>query len=206
MRMSADHVFYPSHLRICFVECNTQDIEAMTRELRSGVGRSMEGTLLSDVIARSDEIGNRFDLIVTSFFHLSQVIQSLGAERQKKVVGVNAVPDHAALLSIARLHSPVIGLVCELPSVMETLTHIIQTYHASATIIPALFEEEPRLKTLIEKADVIVVPLGVSKRLLAFNPKIPVITVAFTIEQQSIDFLAGRIRELEESERKTSDG
>ncbi len=204
MRASTDRVFYPSHLRICFIECNIQDIESMTAELRVGVGHPMEGILLSEVITRPEEISSRYDLIVTSFFHLNQVIRALGAETEKQVVGVNSIPDHAALLTIARLHSPVIGLVCELPDVMETLTHIIRTYHASATIIPALFEEESRLKALLEKADAVVVPIGVSKRLLTLNPSVPVITVAFTIERQSIDFLANRIKELENHQRNTS--
>jgi DNA-binding transcriptional regulator YhcF (GntR family) len=204
MRLSTDRILGSSHLRICFVECNTQDIEAMSGDLRAGVGYSFEGILLSEVIARPEEIDSRFDLIVTSFFHLSQIIQTLGPERQKKVVGVNSILNHAALLNIARLHSPVIGLVCELPNVMETLTHIIRTYHASATIIPALFDDETRLSTLVEKADVIVVPFGVSQRLMALNPRIPVITVTFTIEQQSIDFLAHRIAELVDLERKAA--
>lgn len=204
MRASAHRIFRSSHLRICFVECNPQDIEAMSDVLRRGVGHSLEGILLSELIARPEEIDSRFDLIVTSFFHLSQVFQALGTERQKKVVGVNSIPNHAALLNIARLHSPVIGLVCELPNVMETLTYIIRMYHASATVISALFDDEARLKTLVEKADVIVVPLGVSQRLMVLNPRTPVITVAFTIEQQSIDFLAHRIAELVEPERKVA--
>ena len=202
MHLSVNRIFWPSHLQICFVECNAQDIETMAEDLRVGVGHSLVGVLLADVMARPEEINRRFDLIVTSFFHLGQVIRALGPERQGKVVGVNAIPNHAALLSIARLHAPVIGLVCELPNVMETLTHILRMYHAAATIIPALFDDEARLNTLIEKADVIVVPFGVSQRLLALNPRIPVIPIGFTIEQQSIDFLANRITELTKRQKE----
>jgi GntR family transcriptional regulator len=195
MRASLDRVFWQGKLRLIFVECNLEDLEGMKSELASAIGQPFEGMLLSDFSKGPPEIAQRFDLIVTTFFHLGQVTESL-ASQTDKIVGVNVIPNHEALLDLARLRMPVIGLVCAMPSVAETLTHIIQTYHPSATVIPALIDDEPRLRTLFEKADAIVVTRGFTQQLLALKPKAPVIPVVFSIEQQSIDYLESRIQEL----------
>jgi len=202
IRASVDRVYWQGKLRLAFIECNQEDIDSMQAELTAAIGRPLEGLLLSNFLARAQDLATQFDLIVTTFFHLSQVSSALAPAAQTKVVGVNANPNHDALLNIARLRMPVIGLVCAMPSVAETLTHLIQTYHPTATVIPALIDDRARLETLFEKADAIVVTRGFSQQLMELKPQVPVIPVVFSIEQQSIDFLESRIQE--EVNRETS--
>jgi DNA-binding transcriptional regulator YhcF (GntR family) len=202
LRQSVDRVYWQDNLRLAFIECNDEDIQSMTAELRTATGHPLSGILLSDFSARPQEIATQFDLIVTTFFHLSQVTSALEPTAQQ-IVGVNVIPNHDALLNITRLKMPVIGLVCAMPSVVDTLTHIIQTYHPKATVIPALIDDRTRLDTLFEKADAIVVTRGFAQKLLTLKPKVPVIPVEFSIEKQSIDFLERRIQELGIAQSKT---
>ena len=189
-------------MKLAFVECNDEDIQSMTAQLAATTGYSIQGILLSDYVARADDIAAQHNLIVTTFFHLAEVRNLLPAPARSRVIGVNAIPNHDALLNIARLETPVIGLVCALPSVVDTLTNLIRTYHPSATVISALIQDHARVETLFEKADAIVVTRGYEQQLLNLKPKLPVIAVQFSIEQQSIDFLENKIREQVEKVNK----
>lgn len=194
---SLDRVFgrQGSDLRIAFVECNTADIGAIGGEISSAVRHQLQGVLLADLMNNPEEVGLRFDLVVTTFYHLGEVSRALGQEAKQKVIGVHAMPTHETLLKIARLQALVVGLVCDRSDTIDNLVHIIQTYHPTATILPALIEDESRLQTLLTKADAIVVTRSCHERLPQSAPQVPVITVVFTVDQQSIDFLRGRIRE-----------
>src|SRR5439155_13983738 len=116
----------------------------------------------------------------------------LGEDGAKSVIGVHAAPSHDTLLKIARLHVPVIGLVCELPHTVKNLSYIIKTYQPSATILTMLITDE-RLPGMLAKADAIIVTGSCYERLIDLQPQAPVISVSFTIEQQSIDFVRSRV-------------
>lgn len=191
-------------LRLAFVECNQPDVDMLAEQISMTIGHHLEGILLSEFLQRSEELVERFDLIITTFYHLSEVSWSIRQDPKQKIIGVHALPSHDTLLKIARLQAPVIGLVCNHASTVDHLVHIIQSYHPAATILPTLIDDEPRLEILLNKADAIVVTRVVHEPLMAREPRPPVIMVTFTIEDQSIEFLRGRIWELEAAQIKTT--
>jgi len=192
LRRRVDRAYHPAAQRAAFIECNAQDIETLGGELGAAIGRTFEGVLLSDVAARATELVEQFDLVITTFYHLGEVMKLLGADGAKSVIGVHAAPSHDTLLQIARLHVPVIGLVCDLPNTIENLSYIIKTYQPSATILTVLIADE-RLPGMLAKADAIIVTRSCFERLMRLQPTAPVIPVSFTIEQQSIDFVRSRV-------------
>ncbi|HEX5689473.1 MAG TPA: GntR family transcriptional regulator [Roseiflexaceae bacterium] len=192
LRRRVDRAYRPEVQRAAFIECNHQDIETLSGELGAAIGRSFEGVLLGDVAARADELIEQFDLVVTTFYHLGEVNTLLGARGEESLIGVHAAPSHDTLLKIARLHVPVIGLVCDLPNTVENLSYIIKTYQPAATILTMLIGDE-RLPGMLAKADAIVVTRSCFDRLMGMQPPVPVIPVSFTIEQQSIDFVRSRV-------------
>ncbi len=194
---SVDRLFGPDGLHIAFVECNAADIEELGEQLSAAVHRRLDGAMLSDVLARPNEIAQRFDLVVTTFYHLSELSQAFEPESRDKVIGVHTMPTHDALLKIARLHAQVIGLVCDRSGTVDNLTHIIHTYHPSATIMPVLIDDDARVHTLLQKADAVVVTRSCYEHLMQLQPQASTIMVTFTIDQQSIDFLRARIQEQE---------
>jgi GntR family transcriptional regulator len=195
-----ERVYGRSGLRVAFIECNAPDIEAMSEALREAVKHPLKGVMLSDALRRPKELAEQFDLIVTTFYHLSEVSQALGANYKEKIIGVHAMPRHDALLKIARLHAQVIGLVCDRSSTIDNLKHIIHTYHPTATIMPTLIDDKAQLKSLLKKADAIVVTRSCHERLMTLKPNIPVIMVIFEIDQQSVDFLRTKIGEQSKDE------
>jgi DNA-binding transcriptional regulator YhcF (GntR family) len=192
LRLRIERAYGPGALRVAFIECNAQDIETLSGELGAAIGQPLEGVLLADVAARAEELVEKFDLVITTFYHLGEVSKLLGEAGAKSVVGVHAGPSHDTLLKIARLHVPVIGLVCELPNTVENLSYIIKTYQPAATILTMLITDE-RLPGMLGKADAIIATGSCYKRLMRLQPLAPVIPVSFTIEQQSIDFVRSRV-------------
>lgn len=192
LRRRVDRAYGPGALRAAFIECNAQDIDTLGGELGAAIGRTFEGVLLADVAARAAELVEHFDLVVTTFYHLGEVGKLLGEDGAKSLIGVHAAPSYDTLLKIARLHVPVIGLVCELPNTVENLSYIVKTYQPAATILTMLITDE-RLPSILGKADAIIVTRSCHDRLMSLQPQVPVIPVSFTIEQQSIDFVRSRV-------------
>jgi DNA-binding transcriptional regulator YhcF (GntR family) len=192
LRRRIDRVYKPSAQRAAFIECNMRDIDTLGGELGAAIGRTLEGVLLADVAGRAEELVEDFDLIITTFYHLGEVTKLLGEGGVEAVIGVHAAPSHDTLLKIARLHVPVIAVICELPNTVENLSYIVKTYQPSATILTMLITDE-RLPGMLGKADAIVVTGSCYERLIEQQPQAPVISVSFTIEQQSIDFVRSRV-------------
>lgn len=190
-----DTIFGQGDLRLAFIECNQQDIDEMATQLAGAVHHPFEGLLLSEFVKHPKRYASEYDLIITTFYHLNEVNRSLGEGKHENLVAVHAMPNHDALLNLARLYSPIIGLVAALPSVVDTLTHIVNMYHPNATIIGALIDDTPRVKTLLRKADAAVITRAFAPQLLRFKPEIPVVVVTFTIDQQSVEYLQNRIQQ-----------
>ena len=84
---------------------------------------------------------------------MGEVTKLLGEDGAKAVIGVHATPSHDTLLKIARLHVPVIAVICELPNTVENLSYIVKTYQPSATILTMLITDErlPGMPQLLEQ-------------------------------------------------------
>jgi DNA-binding transcriptional regulator YhcF (GntR family) len=193
---AVDQIYGSSTPRLVFVECNRQDLDALGADLRTLTGTGFDLALLDDVVAAPNVYTDRYDLLVTTFQHLGQIRQAVPAATRPKVVGILATPSHDSLLDLSRLHVATFGLVCDAPSTIESLTHIISTYNPAATILPTLIDDVAQLYRVVAQADAIVVTRSSRERLLALGLAQPIVTVVFTIDQQSIDFLRGRIQEV----------
>jgi DNA-binding transcriptional regulator YhcF (GntR family) len=196
---SLDRVFGKPGPRLAFIECNQPDIDTLGHFLSVVVERPLQGILLERALAEPEALTARFDLIVTTFNHLSEVSRALDRTAKEKIVGVQSMPTHDALLRIARLHAMVIGFVYELPRVGDEFTYTIKTYHPNATILPVSINDRAQLRALLKKADAIVVTQMCEARLSALKPGVPVVLLSTTVDQQSVDFLRQRIAALDAS-------
>ncbi len=192
-----DRVYQVPGHPLAFVECNPTDVQVLGRKLSDVIERPLRGILLEDLLKRPTEIASQFELLVTTFYHLSEAQQALGSAGAQKVIGVHTMPSHETLLKIARLQVPMIGFVYELPRAVDEVIHTIRSYHPNATIVPVPVREISRLQALCAKADAIIVTQMCYERLMAMQPSVPVIVVAMTIDPQSLDFLRERIADLE---------
>lgn len=191
---AVEGAYGPGVPRVLFVECNRQDLEALGAELSALAGVPLELALLDDAVAAAGDLARHYDLVVTTFQHLGQLSQAAPAAARHLVVGVHATPTHDSLLDLARLHVGTFGLVCDTPSTIESLSHIISTYNPTARVAPALIDDDAQLARVLALADAVVVTRSCRERLLALGLAQPLVTVIFTIDQQSIDFLRQRLQ------------
>ncbi len=193
-----EQIYGPEAPRVLFVECNRQDLETLGSELSAITGSAMELALIDDVLPNAGAFARRYDLLVTTFQHLGQLRQAMPAPARDQVVGVHVTPTHDSLLDLARIHVATFGLICDTPSTIESLSHIISTYTPSARVLPALIDDEAGLREVLAQAEAVVVTRSCHARLVARGIVQPIVTVVFTIDQQSIDFLRRRLQELDD--------
>jgi GntR family transcriptional regulator len=192
-----DRAYGKAGLRLAFSECNQPDSQILGAALSSAVECPLKGMLLDEFLFTAPETAQRFDLVVTTFNHLSEVTKAVGADAKAKVIGVQSLVTHDTLLQLARLPAAVIGFVYELPRVGDEFSHSIRTYQPNATVMPVSINAQTQLRMLLKRADAVVVTQLCQARFRALKPKLPVVLLATTIDQQSIGFLRSKLSEKE---------
>ena len=187
---NALHQVYENDPRsLIFIECNQYDIDSLSNILANAVGQPLQGIHINDFLADPESFIAKSDLIVTTFFHLNEIEPLVNAVDSSKFVAVHAMPTQDALLEIARLQVPVLGIVADQPRALDNVTHIVKTYQQTATIMTSSLEDSVRLQNLLDKADAIAVTQSRYPGLMTHNPKIPVVPLSLTISQESIQHL-----------------
>ena len=184
--------------RALFIECNRQDLETLGSELRSITGVALDLMLLENAMRNADALAAHYDLLITAFQHLGQLRQAMPATARDQVVGVHVTPTHDSLLELARLHMATCALICDTPSTIASLTHLISIYNPAIHVTPALIEDHAQVEQVVTQAAAIVVTRSCRQALDNLSLTQPVVTVTFTIDQQSIDCLCSRLQELQE--------
>jgi GntR family transcriptional regulator len=184
------------HVRLAFLECNDYDATTLGRQIEAGVGVPMQPMLLSAALAEPEAIDS-FDILVTTFYHLA-LLRSFIAEHGGKVdvVGVHAPPDADALLRIARApHGSRVLVVCTEETTLNTILNQVRTYNPGLDVETFLVGRDEDLATHLGGVDYAVDTYTSHGALLAAGGSVPVITLSFAVDAQSLEFLRGRIEE-----------
>jgi DNA-binding transcriptional regulator YhcF (GntR family) len=182
-------------LRIGFVECSARDTQIIADDLSRHVGLSITSIVLDDLLADPGRFNRGFDLVCTTFFHLQEVsehIDSTGPE----LVGIQHTPSHESSLEVARLPRDVtVGIVCTNARTLDRVQSMVRSY-IQANVLACTTDDREVMERIARDAQVIVDTVATHDSVLAMVGDIPTITVLFHTEQQSIEFLQTRIREL----------
>jgi DNA-binding transcriptional regulator YhcF (GntR family) len=189
-----DQVYGTGEIRMIFYECNRHDSDMLGAELERLLETRVDTGLVDELEASPERPAQRYDLIVTTFHHLAAVNRTL-IHHLEKVVGVDTRPTPDALLGIARLTSPRIGLICTLGNTAHMLQHLIYSYHPGCTVNSALIDNPHEVERLAHECDHLVVTHTCVDQLRALTEREPDVVVEFRIDEQSIDYLRQRMRE-----------
>jgi GntR family transcriptional regulator len=189
-----ERVYGADDLRVAFYECNAHDSEQLGAELERLVGLRLDARLLDELEANRERVAQRYDLVVTTFHHLASVNRAL-AHTIEKIVGVDTRPTPDALLGIARLTSPRIGLVCTLANTAHMLKHVIYSYHPECAVEVALIDQPHDVQRVARWCEHLVVTHTCVEGLAAQTSRAPDVLIEFRIDEQSVDYLRQRIRE-----------
>lgn len=180
-----------------FIECSRRDAAALSRDLHAMLSHPIEPLLIDDVMASPDRYVSRFDILAVALTHLAAVegaIRRVHGEHQAKVVGLLIPPDVDCLTQVARLRAGTkLGIVCDLDDTLQALRGLVRGYNPGVSVMTCLTHDEPSLQKTLKEADVLLVTLSASDRVLALAPEVPVITALFKVDERSVQQLGALI-------------
>ncbi len=191
-----EKIFGTGSLTLAFFECNPNDSQDMGRYLSEVLGRDIYCGLLSELEQDTSRIAEHYDLIITTFHHLSAVMQTL-KKYAEKVVGVDTRLTPDTMLEIARLPKGRMGVVSTLASTAQMLRHILYSYYPDWSIEAIATEDKKSVKNFSHHCDHLLVTHTCAAEVEKLTKRAPDVVIQFQIDQQSIQFLDKRIRDLQ---------
>lgn len=191
--MALDDVYQARALRLKFLECNVHDARTLVEQLALLVGYPLDpGVIEQEDLAA---LGERYDLVITTFHHLAEVNRGLGALREK-VIGVNAVPTPEVALKIARLEARRLGLVCGRENTVQSMKYLVASYHPDDELEVALVDDADSVRALAQRSEALIVTYSCAAAVAQLTDRVPDVVVEFQIDGQSIEFLRQRVARL----------
>ncbi len=196
MTHAIHEVYEIGNVRAIFYECNMHDSTDMGQYLSRKLDMKIDYGLLDDLYKDVAAAIQRYDLIITTFHHLSEVTAELG-DAVSKVVGIDTRLTPDTLLRIARLPGLQIGVVSTLKNTTHMLKHILHSYYPSREIQAAAVYETEAVKKIGRTCDHILVTHTCAEAVEQLIGRSPNVIINFQVDEQSIQFLSGRIHEIQ---------
>jgi GntR family transcriptional regulator len=152
--------------------------------------------LLDELYENVEEAIQHYDLIITTFHHLSEVTHELGASLEK-VVGIDTRLTPETMLRIARLPNSRIGVVSTLQNTTHMLKHILHSYYPERSIQAATVTEPEAVANIGRTCDHILVTHTCAEEVEKIVGRNADVIINFQIDEQSIQFLSRRIHEIQ---------
>ncbi|MGQ9553639.1 MAG: GntR family transcriptional regulator [Anaerolineae bacterium] len=189
-------VYSSGHVRLVFVECNQYDAETLGKQVEAGIGIPMRLLLLRDFKRDAAQVCRDADIIVTTFYHLAEVRDAVAAGASAEVVGVHAPPEPNALLRVARVpQGSRVLVVCTEATTLNTLSNQVRAYNSGVEVDACLIGRGQDICSLLHSADYVIDTHTSHEMVAALQPEVPVITISFAVDQQSLDFLRRKVEQ-----------
>ncbi len=162
-----------SHVRLVFIECNREQVEYFSKELELSSSVSVVPIVLDDLKsnpARYEAVLDACDLVITTFFHLSEVKSILGG-REIDILGVALDPQLDTIVKIARLpRGETIGLICISENFSEKVQTSIRDSGINYLNLTATISRDPtELSRLLERVTTVIVSPGRKREVEALS-------------------------------------
>jgi len=150
-----------SRVKIAFVECNREQLDYFSGEIKLGSGVTIEPILLDD-FRRDPLLVNRMlenmDLVVSTFFHLQEV-KKLVSDRKKEVLGIALNPQIETIVRIARIPAgSKLGIVCLSENFVAKIKNALRQAGINhLEFIPAISRDAVELAGFLHSLDGVIV-------------------------------------------------
>jgi DNA-binding transcriptional regulator YhcF (GntR family) len=194
-----DEVYGPSSVQLLFIECNEQDSGEMGDNLHHSLGVKVDCGLLSEFHEGFAARTAPYDLIVTTFHHMSEVLELVkqSGGSPTRVVGIDTRPTPETMLGIARLPKTHIGLVSTMPNTSHMLKYFIYSYHPEWQIEATTIHEKEAMLSIAASCDHLVMTHTCVEYVEALTGRKPDVVVYFQIDEQSLLFIQQRIQQIQ---------
>jgi GntR family transcriptional regulator len=194
-------VYGMGDVSVAFFECNPHDSKDMGGYLSKALQRDIYCGLIDELTSNTTKIGETYDIVITTFHHLSEVMQTL-KKYTEKVIGVDTRLAPETMLEIARLPKGKVGVISTLASTAKMLQHIVYSYYPDWHIEIVPTEDLKSVKTLARSCDHLLVTHTCLEQVKKLTRRTPDVVIEFQVDQQSIQFLDKRIREVRVSKTR----
>jgi GntR family transcriptional regulator len=193
-------VYGMGDVSVAFFECNTHDSKDMGGYLTKALQRDIYCGLIEE-LTQATRIGETYDLVITTFHHLSEVMQTL-KKYADKVVGVDTRLTPETMMEIAKLPKGKVGVISTLASTAKMLQHILYSYYPDWRIEMVTTEDPKGVKTLARSCDHLLVTHTCLEAVKKLTKRTPDVVIEFQVDQQSVQFLDKRIRDVQVSKTR----
>jgi DNA-binding transcriptional regulator YhcF (GntR family) len=188
-----------NHVDVVLVECNQPEASHMARQLERRLNFSVDTLLIDEYLSNPQPFVSSYDILTTTFHHLSAISEVAGTE-QGKFVGLLGVPIVDGAIEIARARQGSrVGIVCSTVPSIETLTGLVKGYNSEIIVDVHLMQEGSNLAEFLMGFDVIVDTMSTHEHVLQLQPTAPVVTVEYEVADQSIEFLMKKVLQITRS-------
>lgn len=186
-------VYKTGAVRLAFYECNDLDSRVMGKYLSDALGADVACGVLTDFYERAAH-PTQFDLVITTFHHLAEVIRQAPDSRDK-IVGVDTRLTPETLLSVARLPGSRIGVVCGVEATAHMLEHVLHGYYP-ALELEAVTVDEPASVLKVAERDHVIATHTCAQEVEALIGRPVDVVVNFQVDEQSLSYLKGKIQKI----------
>lgn len=183
-----------TEVQLSFIECNIERAEAFSAELGEALETPVSALLLSAIEA-SDIQGQ--DLVITTFFHLSEVrrlVRELTLDDTPEVLGIVVAPHLKTLVRLAQIPKDhQIGIYYTTEDQAELLGQsLADSGLAEITLISG--PDDPKLKS----CDLVIVPSESPELAKELDGKVPLLEFGNVLDASSIKMVSDVLDEVRE--------
>lgn len=195
---------------ISFIECNIEQLTYFTDHLDLDPHIHRIPVLLDDLRRNTHDTFARIkssDIVVTSFYHLSEVTEFFGGD-DIPIIGINIEPEVSTLITIAKIPTTsTVGIVTSSAQFLREITEVLERLELRFDrLLPTHADNERELAGVIDRCDAVLVSpkqKRIVDRLAAEKTK--VIEFVFIPDRTSINNLKLAVIELKKSLIGTTD-
>jgi GntR family transcriptional regulator len=194
-----------SHITIAFIECNIEQLIYFANHLELDPSIHHIPVLLSDfienIVQTSKKI-NDCDMVITSFYHLSEV-KSFLVNYDKPIIGINLEPEMSTIVEIAKVvPDSVIGIVTTSTRFLNIVKDILSDLDLKfREVLETNSDDEETIHRLVQKCDTVLVSPKRKKVVEKYvKPTTKVIEFVFTPDRTSISNIKVAILELKKNQ------
>ena len=153
----------------------------------------VEPLLIDEVVARPAHFMTTYHILSMNLTHLGtveQVLRNAVPEGGAQIIGLLAPTDPDSLTQVARLRPGTrLGIVCDLPATLEALGGLVRGYNPGILAASALSTDDQELRSLLARVDVLLITSSARGKVLALEPRAPIIEVSFKPDERSVQQL-----------------
>lgn len=191
-------VYKTGALKLAFYECNELDSQEMGGYLSRVLNLDISCGVLAEFQERAEGLTNDVDLVITTFHHIAEVVRQLPKSKDK-IVGIDTRLTPEALLEIAHLTKPQLGIVCGVRATAHMLEHVLHGYYPHLLLEAITLDEPSGVLRLAQTNDHIVATHTCAQEVEALIGRPVDVVVNFQVDEQSLSYLKQKIQKVQAS-------